>query len=137
MSFGNPSEADETQAGRKTIGGGNDILGDRPTADEQALISAAASTVPILAGNAEKADTIRRLPEDNIAALRDAGLLRLSVPRVYRGHAVSMRACLAILAELGRGCPSTAWVVALFYGGGVLVRGSSTCPWHGRLAREG
>jgi alkylation response protein AidB-like acyl-CoA dehydrogenase len=120
MSIGSSSDADERHASRKTFEGFNEILGDRLTVDEHALIGAAVSMVPILAGNAEEADTTRRLPENNIAALRDAGLLRLSVPRVYQGHAVSMRACLAILAELGAGCPSTAWVVALFYGGGVF-----------------
>jgi alkylation response protein AidB-like acyl-CoA dehydrogenase len=46
-------------------------------------VLAATSLVPLLKGNASRADAERRLPDENLAALRDAGLLRLAVPRSY------------------------------------------------------
>jgi alkylation response protein AidB-like acyl-CoA dehydrogenase len=95
------------------------MLCEQLTSSEQALVSAAGSLVGLLGDNAAQADTARRLPEQNIAALREAGLLRLAVPRAYHGRASSMRACVAILAELARGCPSTAWVMSVFYSGAI------------------
>ncbi|WP_327234519.1 acyl-CoA dehydrogenase family protein [Streptomyces sp. NBC_01317] len=100
-------------AGRPSYGG--------LTSGERALVSAAAELVPLLRDNADRADRDRKLPEENIAALREAGLLRLSVPAAYGGHAAGMRTLLAVLEELGRGCASTAWVLSIFYSGGVFA----------------
>lgn len=94
---------------------------DGLTAGERDVVSAAADLVPLLRDNADRADADGRLPEENIAALREAGLLRLAVPAAYGGHAVGMRALLAVLEELGRGCGSTAWVLSVFYSGGIVA----------------
>ena len=96
------------------------ILESALTGSERELVSAASRLVPLLRENAQEADSTRRLPVENIEALRAAGLFRLSTPRVVGGHAIGMRAGLAVLAELGRGCASTSWVSSLFYSGGLL-----------------
>ena len=90
--------------------------------EETALVSAASSLVPVLSANAEKADAARKLPAEDIAALRDAGLLRLGVPRAYGGHEAGACAVTAIAAELGRGCASTAWVLVVYYAASVGSR---------------
>lgn len=81
-----------------------------PTSD---LLARAAELVPLLRANAERTERERRIPEENLAALREAGLLELSLPRTYGGYELGMRSLLRICAELGRGCGSTAWVTTL------------------------
>jgi 3-hydroxy-9,10-secoandrosta-1,3,5(10)-triene-9,17-dione monooxygenase len=99
----------------------SDILGERLDAHGRELVDSAAALVPLLAANAERADAERRIPEVNLAALREAGLLRLCVPRAVGGHGAGVGTLLAVCAELGRGCASTAWVTALFGSGSVLA----------------
>ncbi|ADJ49083.1 acyl-CoA dehydrogenase [Amycolatopsis mediterranei S699] len=90
------------------------LTADLP-AEELALVSAAASLVPALSANAEAADAMGRLPDDDIAALRKEGLLRLATPRKYGGHEAGACAATAIAAEVGRGCPSASWVLTVYY----------------------
>jgi alkylation response protein AidB-like acyl-CoA dehydrogenase len=84
-------------------------------AEELALVSAAASLVPVLSANAETADATGRLPDDDIAALRKEGLFRLATPRMYGGHETGACAATAIAAEVARGCPSASWVLTVYY----------------------
>ena len=90
------------------------LTADLP-AEELALVSAAASLVPVLSANAERADATGKLPDDDIAALRKEGLLRLATPRMYGGHEVGACAATAIAAEVARGCPSASWVLTVYY----------------------
>jgi len=90
-------------------------------AERADLLSAASSLVPLLRGNAERADRDRRLTDVGIAGLREAGFFRLSTPRANGGRAVDLRTFLALSAELGRGCSASAWVASIFYGGGLMV----------------
>lgn len=90
-------------------------------AAETALVSAASSLVPVLSANAEAADATRRLPEETIKALREAGLFRLATPRAYGGHEAGARAVTAIAAETGRGCSSASWVLVVYYSAAVAL----------------
>ena len=92
------------------------------TVEEAELVSAASSVAPVLSANAEKADATRRLPDEDITALREAGLLRLSTPREYGGYEAGACAVTAIAAELGRGCGSAGWVLAVYYAAGIGAR---------------
>jgi len=85
------------------------------TDEEKRLVSAASSLVPVLSANAETADATRRLPEEDIKAMREAGLFRLATPRAYGGHEAGASAVTAIAAELGRGCSSASWVLVVYY----------------------
>ncbi|NMO54672.1 acyl-CoA dehydrogenase [Actinoplanes sp. TBRC 11911] len=98
-----------------------EILGAGLDPSERELVAAAAGLVPLLAGNAARADTERRIPAENLDGLRTAGLLRVTVPQAFGGHGAGLRALVAVCAELGRGCASTAWVTSLYGGGGWLT----------------
>ena len=80
------------------------------------LVERAAALKPLLARNAPQCDEARRVPEENIAALADAGLFKLTVPRRFGGHEVPFKTSLEVAAELGEACGSTAWVVTLIGG---------------------
>jgi 3-hydroxy-9,10-secoandrosta-1,3,5(10)-triene-9,17-dione monooxygenase len=92
-----------------------DALVSELTAEEAELVSVASSLVPVLSANAETADATRRLPEEDITALRKAGFFRLATPRPYGGHEAGACAATAIAAELGRGCSSASWVLVVYY----------------------
>ena len=101
----------------------------RPPTNDPArdgLLARAASLRPILERNADRTDALRRLPDENVEALRRAGLCRLMVPKRFGGHETSIRTYVEVIAELGRGCGSTAWVASLI----------NVCAWLAALFPE-
>ena len=97
---------------------------DVPTRD--ALLARAASLKPLLEANAERTDALRRLPDENVEALRREGLCRLMVPKRFGGYQTSVRTYIEVIAEIGRGCGSTAWVASLI----------NVCAWLASLFPE-
>jgi 3-hydroxy-9,10-secoandrosta-1,3,5(10)-triene-9,17-dione monooxygenase len=83
------------------------------------LVRRASELAPLLRKNALLAEEERRLPEDSLAAIADAGLLKLRVPQRYGGYESDMRGLVDVLAELAKGDGSAAWTVAVF----------SICAW--------
>lgn len=81
--------------------------------DVATLVERAASIRPLLERNAERTDSLRRLPDEVVAAVRDNGLCRVMVPRRLGGYETSIRTYITVMAEIGRGCASTAWVASL------------------------
>ncbi|MDP9793097.1 alkylation response protein AidB-like acyl-CoA dehydrogenase [Catenuloplanes nepalensis] len=77
------------------------------------LLDAARKTVPTLAENAARTEHDLTPAPDSVAAVRAAGLFGLAVPRAAGGSEADLRTLVEVLVELGRGCPSTAWVVGL------------------------
>jgi alkylation response protein AidB-like acyl-CoA dehydrogenase len=84
----------------------------RPT-DVETLMAAARSAVPVLAANAGRAERDRRLPAESTAALRDAGAFALATPTRFGGLDADLLTAVRVISELGRGCPSSAWLVAV------------------------
>ena len=76
-------------------------------------IDRARELVPLLRANAAETERIGRLTEDNVTALRDAGFFALGVPRHLGGPGVEFRTWVGVIAELARGCGSSAWVATL------------------------
>jgi len=94
--------------------------------DATELIGRARSLRPLLEQNADQTDALRRLPDSTVAALKDAGLCRLMVPKRFGGHQTSIRTYIEVMAELGRGCGSTSWVASLI----------NVCAWLAALFPE-
>ncbi|MEV6898939.1 acyl-CoA dehydrogenase family protein [Amycolatopsis sp. NPDC051372] len=95
------------------------IILDRPSAtlaDRQLradLVERAGKLVPLLAANAKRTEDDRRVPEENIRAIEEAGLLSIMQPRRFGGLEVDFRTKLEVTRELARGCGSTAWATSL------------------------
>src|ERR1700722_698087 len=95
------------------------------TKDE--LVARAAAIRPILEKNAAEVERERRLPQENIDALREAGLLRITIPRRFGGYEVPISMKLAASEAVARnGCGSTAWVMTLI----------NVCNWMASLLPE-
>ncbi|MGW8378877.1 acyl-CoA dehydrogenase family protein [Streptomyces sp. ODS28] len=85
------------------------------------LTAAAQRVVPLLAGHAEEGERLRRVPDQAVDALREAGMLRLGTPRALGGPGAGVRTCMEVSAELARGDGSAAWIAIIFAGGGVIA----------------
>ncbi|WP_329236806.1 acyl-CoA dehydrogenase family protein [Streptomyces sp. NBC_01460] len=85
----------------------------KTAASAAALKEAATALLPLLKDNAARTEADRRVAEENIEALADAGLFRLTVPKRFGGHEAGFRTFLEVSSELARGCGSTAWVTTL------------------------
>jgi 3-hydroxy-9,10-secoandrosta-1,3,5(10)-triene-9,17-dione monooxygenase len=81
--------------------------------DREALIARAREIRPLLQKNAGQTDSLRRLPDEVVRALRDSGMCRLMVPKRFGGYQTSIRTYIEVMAELGQGCGSSAWVASL------------------------
>lgn len=68
---------------------------------------------PLLADNAAQGEQDRRVVEDSITALVDAGAFKIAQPKRYGGYESSMRAMLDLSSAVGEADGGTAWVVTL------------------------
>ncbi len=91
----------------------SDIAGLNPTALREALVERANALRPLLEANAAETENGRRAVEENINAIREAGLFKIMVPRRFGGLETDIRTKLEVSAALARGCGSTAWVTTL------------------------
>jgi 3-hydroxy-9,10-secoandrosta-1,3,5(10)-triene-9,17-dione monooxygenase len=67
--------------------------------------------VPVLRSRAQKCEDARALLPENEALLHETGLFRYHQPKRFGGMELPFVAVVDIVAELARGCPSTAWNV--------------------------
>lgn len=79
----------------------------------RALVERARLLQPLLEKNAAATEANRRVAEENIVAIRAAGLFKIMVPRRFGGLETDIRTALEVSRELAKGCGSTAWVTAL------------------------
>jgi len=85
---------------------------ETPVTHEE-LIQRAIDLQPLLAKNAAQTEADRRVVEENIEAIREAGLFKITVPKRFGGYEVPIKTKLEVSAALAEGCGSTAWVTAL------------------------
>lgn len=68
---------------------------------------------PLLAANSAQGETDRRVVEESITALTEAGVFKIAQPKRYGGYETSMRTMLDVSAAVGEADGGTAWVVTL------------------------
>jgi 3-hydroxy-9,10-secoandrosta-1,3,5(10)-triene-9,17-dione monooxygenase len=85
-----------------------------PTA--KALTERARDLIPILKARAVEAETLRRIPDETIADLRDAGLHCYFTPKRYGGWEMDWPVQYEIGRHLAQGCGSTAWIGTVVLG---------------------
>src|SRR5437667_2361883 len=76
------------------------------------LLARAEALVPVLRERAPGAEELRRLPDETVADLHSSGLFRMLQPARVGGSELPYRALFELTAVIGRGCGSTAWVLA-------------------------
>jgi 3-hydroxy-9,10-secoandrosta-1,3,5(10)-triene-9,17-dione monooxygenase len=79
------------------------------------IIERAHALIPELSRRAAEAETLRRLPDANVAALKRAGMLKVLQARRYSGYQLSLHAHVDAVAAIARGCGSTAWCMGVVH----------------------
>jgi 3-hydroxy-9,10-secoandrosta-1,3,5(10)-triene-9,17-dione monooxygenase len=74
------------------------------------LLESARLFVPRLIERGPRADGDRRIPDETIAEMKDAGLFRALQPKRWGGHEAGLRTFYDTLITLAEGDMSTAWV---------------------------
>jgi len=95
------------------------------------LVQRASELVPLLKKHAAWSEENRRIHEESIEALADAGIFRMRVPARYGGYESDTRTLVDVAAELGRGDGSTAWVASVYW-----IPGWMTCMFPDQVQDE-
>lgn len=102
----------------------------RSEIDAEPFVEAARAAVPALAADAARTEADRRVSDASLAAARAAGAFTLAAPRDAGGVEADLATRVRVLAELGRGCPSTAWIVATTAETKIALRAALTGQAH-------
>jgi alkylation response protein AidB-like acyl-CoA dehydrogenase len=86
---------------------------------------------------AAKIDEEGRFPDENIDAMRKAGLLALVSAKSVGGHGQSLRAGVAVAERIARDCPSTAMIVIMHYIATTVIEKHGTEAMRRSIAQEG
>ena len=85
------------------------------------IVARAAALVPALRARTKEAEQLRRVPDANIAALKEAQLLKVLQPRRYGGLQLSLHSHIDTVAAIARGCGSTAWCMGVMHAHSWLI----------------
>jgi alkylation response protein AidB-like acyl-CoA dehydrogenase len=79
------------------------------------LVHKASDLIPLLRKHAPWAEQNRRLHDETIEALAEAGIFKFRRPKHYGGYEVDNRTLVEVGATLGQGCGSTSWVASVYW----------------------
>ena len=79
------------------------------------LVRQASDLIPLLRKHAPWAEENRRLHDEAIEALADAGVFKLRRPRHYGGYEADNDTLVDVGSALGQGCGSTSWVASVYW----------------------
>ncbi|MFD8533579.1 acyl-CoA dehydrogenase family protein [Streptosporangium canum] len=85
---------------------------DAPTREQ--LVRRASELLPVLRKNAVWSEENRRVHDESIEALADAGIFKMRVPARYGGYESDTRTLVDVAAELGQADGSTSWVASVY-----------------------
>ncbi|MFY9930537.1 MAG: acyl-CoA dehydrogenase family protein [Streptosporangiaceae bacterium] len=83
------------------------------TPSSEELVARVRELHPLLRANAAAGEENRRVGQESMQALQQAGILRIAQPRRYGGYETSMRTMLDVSASVGEADGGTSWVVTL------------------------
>jgi alkylation response protein AidB-like acyl-CoA dehydrogenase len=94
------------------------MVGAMPTTKTPAreeLVRRAIDLVPVLRKNAAWSEENRRVHEESIEALADAGIFKLRAPKRYGGFECDTGTLVEVAGELGRADASASWVASVYW----------------------
>ena len=80
--------------------------------DADDLVARAAALKPVLRERQRETERSRRVSDDTVAQIREAGLYKVIQPARYGGFEHDLWTFARCTAEIGAGCGSTAWIYA-------------------------
>ncbi|ODR07944.1 hypothetical protein BHQ21_07715 [Mycobacterium sherrisii] len=91
----------------------------------QELLANAVRLQPLLRESVLSGEAMRRLPDETIEALTDAGFFRLFKPQRFGGLDIGQRTMLELTEAIGTANASAAWLVGIAAGGTTVARHGS------------
>jgi alkylation response protein AidB-like acyl-CoA dehydrogenase len=85
--------------------------GTVPTTEE--MVARVRALHPLLEGNAAQGEQDRRVVEESLQALTEAGVFKIAQPKRYGGYELPVRAQIEVSAAVAEADGGTAWVVTL------------------------
>ncbi|MFC4057211.1 acyl-CoA dehydrogenase family protein [Planomonospora corallina] len=79
------------------------------------VVGRVAELAPTIRKHAAWTEENRRLHEETVEALADAGVFKLRVPRRYGGYEAGTRTLVDVATELGRADGSVAWTASVYW----------------------
>lgn len=79
------------------------------------LVAAARVLKPMLAAQALEAEQARDLPKKTVAALKEAGLHRVYMPRAFGGYEMDWGAHYAVARPVAEACGAAGWITSLVF----------------------
>lgn len=80
------------------------------------LIERARAMIPTLKARAQKATELRRVPDETIAEMQEAGFFRILQPKRWGGYEMHPNVFFDVQKLLAEGCMSTGWVYGVVGG---------------------
>ncbi|WP_406438304.1 flavin-dependent monooxygenase [Streptomyces sp. NBC_01613] len=77
------------------------------------IVDRATAIRPLVREHALRTERERRVPDEVVSALTDAGIYRMNVPRRFGGYETRLRIQVDTLAEIAAGCGSTAFTALI------------------------
>lgn len=90
------------------------IAEQTPAPPRKELVNRATELVPLLRKHVDWGEENRRLHDETIGAMAEAGLLRTRLPARYGGYETDMRTQVEVLAEIARGDGSASWTAGVW-----------------------
>jgi 3-hydroxy-9,10-secoandrosta-1,3,5(10)-triene-9,17-dione monooxygenase len=78
------------------------------------LIGRAKALIPLLREEAAKAEQLRRLTDETVRALEEAGLFRMLQPVERGGYGTDALTISKVMTLIASGCASTMWVMSIY-----------------------
>jgi 3-hydroxy-9,10-secoandrosta-1,3,5(10)-triene-9,17-dione monooxygenase len=79
----------------------------------QEVVERVEALLPMLRERAQEAEDLRRIPDESIKALQEAGFFRLLQPRRWGGHAADPVVFYDTVRKIAGACGSTGWVAGI------------------------
>ncbi|MER7834340.1 acyl-CoA dehydrogenase family protein [Streptomyces sp. NPDC096040] len=92
-----------------------------PTPTSEELVASVAALKSLIGKHAAQGDTDRRLADEVVSALGEAGAFRLGAPKRFGGHEAPIRTWLDVCSAVAEADGGAAWVTTLFNAGAYTV----------------
>lgn len=86
------------------------------TEEASAFLERIDDILPILKEGAAKAEELRRLPDESIQAMTEAGIFRAVKPKQWGGLEIDPATWFEAVVRVGTVCPSSAWITGVVGG---------------------
>jgi len=87
---------------------------DREVPTPEELIARAEALVPLLRRNAREAEQLRRLTDETVQALEDAGIFRMIQPAHRGGYGTDPVTMSKVITAIACGCASATWILMIY-----------------------